>query len=185
MWLDLAEWIIEPNRAQRHSQLRRAVLVPPGLKFRQLTDHFGSIGGLQKFETKVIDYAPARTQIHQVHFWNGRPCRNQGRRTKKNHTRQDRMQRGIPVAIYSSRQCRQRDCPVAQPRKTTKAPAFRLGLLTEPGNFLLSHTLAHAVPSGLRGLTAVFGMGTGGSPSLRSPRIAANHDNTVVREPGY
>ena len=35
-----------------------------------------------------------------------------------------------------------------------------------PGNFLLSHTLARAVQSGLRGLTAVFGMGTGGSLSL-------------------
>ena len=39
-----------------------------------------------------------------------------------------------------------------------------------PGNFLLSHTLARAVQSGLRGLTAVFGMGTGGSLSLESPR---------------
>ena len=40
----------------------------------------------------------------------------------------------------------------------------------KPGNFLLSHTLARAVQSGLRGLTSVFGMGTGGSLSLRSPR---------------
>src|SRR5450432_3808194 len=40
----------------------------------------------------------------------------------------------------------------------------------KPGDFLLSHTLARAVPSGLRGLTAVFGMGTGGSLSLWSPR---------------
>ena len=40
----------------------------------------------------------------------------------------------------------------------------------KPGNFLLSHTLARAVQSGLRGLTAVFGMGTGGSLSLWSPR---------------
>ena len=30
--------------------------------------------------------------------------------------------------------------------------------------------LARAVPSGLRGLTAVFGMGTGGTPSLQSPK---------------
>jgi hypothetical protein len=45
----------------------------------------------------------------------------------------------------------------------------------KPGNFLLSHTLAHAVPSGLRGLTSVFGMGTGGSPSLRSPRNRDRH----------
>ena len=38
-----------------------------------------------------------------------------------------------------------------------------------PGNDLLSHTPARAVPSALRGLTAVFGMGTGVSPSPQSP----------------
>jgi hypothetical protein len=38
------------------------------------------------------------------------------------------------------------------------------------GDFLLSHTLARAVPSGLRGLTSVFGMGTGGTLSLGSPK---------------
>jgi len=38
-----------------------------------------------------------------------------------------------------------------------------------PGDDLLSHTLARAVPSALRGLTAVFGMGTGVSPSPESP----------------
>ena len=35
------------------------------------------------------------------------------------------------------------------------------------GNDLLSHL--KAVPSALKGLTSVFGMGTGGSPSLLSP----------------
>jgi hypothetical protein len=38
------------------------------------------------------------------------------------------------------------------------------------GNVLLSHTVASAVPSGLKGLTSVFGMGTGVSPSLQSPK---------------
>ena len=38
-----------------------------------------------------------------------------------------------------------------------------------PGNDLLSHTPTRAVPSALRGLTAVFGMGTGVSPSPQSP----------------
>jgi hypothetical protein len=47
---------------------------------------------------------------------------------------------------------------------------FNTGIVRKPGNFLLSHIVAYAVPSGLRGLTAVFGMGTGGSSSLRSPR---------------
>jgi len=33
-----------------------------------------------------------------------------------------------------------------------------------PGNVLLSHQAALAVPSALEGLTAVFGMGTGVAP---------------------
>jgi hypothetical protein len=47
-----------------------------------------------------------------------------------------------------------------------KASDFSEAFVFRPGNFLLSHTLARAVQSGLRGLTAVFGMGTGGSLSL-------------------
>ena len=38
------------------------------------------------------------------------------------------------------------------------------------GNVLLSHTVTHAVPSALKGLTSVFGMGTGVTPSPWSPR---------------
>ena len=38
-----------------------------------------------------------------------------------------------------------------------------------PGNVLLSHAVSSAVQSGLRGLTSVFGMGTGVTPSLESP----------------
>jgi hypothetical protein len=34
------------------------------------------------------------------------------------------------------------------------------------GNDLLSHTLSRAVQSARRGLTSVFGMGTGGSPAV-------------------
>ena len=37
------------------------------------------------------------------------------------------------------------------------------------GSVLLSHAVASAVPSGLRSLTAVFGMGTGVASSLRPP----------------
>jgi hypothetical protein len=51
-----------------------------------------------------------------------------------------------------------------------KASDFSEAFVFRPGDFLLSHTLARAVQSGLRGLTTVFGMGTGGSLSLRSPR---------------
>jgi hypothetical protein len=51
-------------------------------------------------------------------------------------------------------------------RRNKKASDFSEAFVFKPGNFLLSHTLARAVQSGLRGLTAVFGMGTGGSLSL-------------------
>ena len=43
------------------------------------------------------------------------------------------------------------------------------------GNVLLSHTVTHAVPSALKGLTSVFGMGTGVTPSPWSPRIPFTH----------
>jgi hypothetical protein len=36
----------------------------------------------------------------------------------------------------------------------------------KPGNFLLSHQAALAVPSAPEGLTSVFGMGTGVTPPL-------------------
>ncbi len=36
----------------------------------------------------------------------------------------------------------------------------------DPGGDLLSHTAARAVPSAQRGLTSVFGMGTGVTPSV-------------------
>ena len=34
-----------------------------------------------------------------------------------------------------------------------------------PGGVLLSHAVAHAVPSAQQGLTSVFGMGTGVTPA--------------------
>jgi hypothetical protein len=49
---------------------------------------------------------------------------------------------------------------------------LRLNKKEIPGNDLLSHIVANAVPSARAGLTAVFGMGTGVSPSLWSPDIS-------------
>jgi hypothetical protein len=37
------------------------------------------------------------------------------------------------------------------------------------GDHLISHTLTRAVPSAQRGLTSVFGMGTGGTLAVNSP----------------
>ena len=52
---------------------------------------------------------------------------------------------------------------------TNKKPVKRIslyGFKVSAGNDLLSHAVSHAVPSALKGLTAVFGMVTGVSPSL-------------------
>ena len=44
-------------------------------------------------------------------------------------------------------------------------------ILLESGDDLLSRAVSSQVPSALRGLTSVFGMGTGGSLSPLSPEI--------------
>ena len=62
-----------------------------------------------------------------------------------------------------------------------KAPSFLGAFQFNLGNVLLSHTLARAVPSGLRGLTSVFGMGTGGSLSLQSPKTRAAFIRDFIR----
>ena len=51
-------------------------------------------------------------------------------------------------------------------RSFQKARGF---CLFNPGNYLVSHKVALAVPSAQRGLTSVFGMGTGVALSVRSP----------------
>src|SRR2546423_6433098 len=52
-----------------------------------------------------------------------------------------------------------------------KKPAKFLSraLFNNPGGFLLSHAVARAVPSAPRGLTSVFGMGTGVTLSTQPP----------------
>ena len=58
----------------------------------------------------------------------------------------------------------------ALPGAHKKACCFQQAFKFNLGGVLLSHTVAHAVPSALKGLTSVFGMGTGVSPSPWSPR---------------
>ena len=62
----------------------------------------------------------------------------------------------------------------AMPGKQKKAPdqenLIRGFICKKFGDDLLSHTVSHAVPSALRSLTTVFGMGTGGPSSLWSPK---------------
>ena len=52
-----------------------------------------------------------------------------------------------------------------------KDPSISWGQYVNPGGDLLSHTVTSAVPSALLGLTSVFGMGTGGTPTLKPPEI--------------
>ncbi len=48
------------------------------------------------------------------------------------------------------------------------------------GGDLLSHPVSRAVPSALRGLTAVFGMGTGVSPSPLPPKKKQPHTSWTL-----
>ena len=49
------------------------------------------------------------------------------------------------------------------------APCFRNEAVIYVGDDLLSHALSRTVQSALRGLTSVFGMGTGISHAVKSP----------------
>src|SRR5215472_12036147 len=53
--------------------------------------------------------------------------------------------------------------------KNSDEPCGSSESFVNPGNYLVSHAVARAVPSALRGLTSVFGMGTGVTLSVRSP----------------
>ena len=59
-----------------------------------------------------------------------------------------------------------------------KTPMHSKGVLRKGiGDGLLSHQVSLAVPSALRSLTSVFGMGTGVTFSLWSPKRVKNCDN--------
>ena len=59
-----------------------------------------------------------------------------------------------------------------QNHKKEKPEDFSFKLLyLDSGNVLLSRAVSSQVPSALKGLTSVFGMGTGGTPSPSSPEI--------------
>ena len=61
---------------------------------------------------------------------------------------------------------------------------FSLGAFIYVGDDLLSHTLSRAVQSAQRGLTSVFGMGTGVSPAVRSPASQARASCLAAPSPG-
>ena len=56
------------------------------------------------------------------------------------------------------------------------------GFIINSGGSLLSHTVAHAVPSAQKSLTSVFGMGTGVTSSLLPPKYIYNMVTITYRE---
>ena len=58
---------------------------------------------------------------------------------------------------------------LANQTKARQTILFSGLVFDNPGGFLLSHTVARAVPSAPRGLTSVFGMGTGVTLSTQPP----------------
>ena len=56
----------------------------------------------------------------------------------------------------------------------------RQPLFMESGNVLLSQVVSNQVPSALKGLTSVFGMGTGGSLSPLSPENCQGFVQSLV-----
>src|SRR5207245_4576435 len=79
-------------------------------------------------------------------------------------------------------------CSASAP--TTTGPPWAARVLEKTGGVLLSQALAGQVPSALRGLTALFGMGRGVSPSpkppekLERPRLSRSF-KTAQRHSGY
>src|ERR1700756_5286487 len=55
------------------------------------------------------------------------------------------------------------------PKRKKPAPKSGLFVDANAGDYLISHTLSRAVPSAQRGLTSVFGMGTGVTLAVCSP----------------
>ena len=67
------------------------------------------------------------------------------------------------------------------PRGQRNKPSHSAELISlESGNVLLSRLVSKQVPSALKGLTSVFGMGTGGSLSPLSPEFCQGLVQSVV-----
>ena len=60
-------------------------------------------------------------------------------------------------------------CALYVEQEIEKAASCLAAFLVNAGDHLRSHTLTRAVPSAQRGLTSVFGMGTGGTLAVYSP----------------
>src|ERR1700688_656210 len=102
--------------------------------------------------------------------------RNQSNQRHKN-VREDRNQHqyALPTSRSNHRCGRGSSRPTKLGNSGEVPKKEKANLISQTGLYLMPATtyapthLARAVPSALRGLTSVFGMGTGGSPAVRSP----------------
>jgi len=126
----------------------------------------------------------------------GVPARRNRRRTRAcvrsgpPHHRRTRLRdciaravthRGTRRRARASYQIRWRDCPQRAIRGTTKGRLMAALVLEKTGGVLLSQALAGQVPSALRGLTALFGMGRGVSLSLKPPEKGERPASPVLQ----
>ena len=63
------------------------------------------------------------------------------------------------------------ECSAIELLRNTDSGDFHSACPMESGGDLLSRAVSSQVPSALKGLTSVFGMGTGGTPSPLPPEI--------------
>src|SRR5260370_3842797 len=77
----------------------------------------------------------------------------------------------MPAQQRQSWRKKQREsrCQISYRRKKPAQVYPERASFNNPGGFLLSHAVARAVPSAPRGLTSVFGMGTGVTLSTQPP----------------
>ena len=102
--------------------------------------------------------------------------------------RHRRRQASVPQAArgWKPKQVQCTHLPEDGPRETVSRgqrnkPSHTAELISlESGNVLLSRPVSRQVPSALKGLTSVFGMGTGGSLSPLSPEFCQGLVQSVV-----
>lgn len=79
----------------------------------------------------------------------------------------------LSMTRQSMMSSRERKRPALRKKKTPHLPRGKMRRLgSQAGGDVLSHPVTRAVPSALRGLTAVFGMGTGVAPALGPPALS-------------
>ena len=92
--------------------------------------------------------------------------RTEPKGTKGSSRKAPKRERDLPArqsSLYASPSLASKKLPFQQKKENPQASMLK-GSLIENGGYLLSHF--YAVPSAWLGLTSLFGMGRGGTPTL-------------------